>query len=278
MSLQKRTDYFAAADYEEALRALDGVYGMVLFEFAREVRSDRDVIVRNSVARAATMAKAIFRLWEIEDYQDCWILHRCLLERLFHLAHLRETDGFELFEAWSFLQQYEALNRVKSDPEFSRGLAGVEFSVTPEQKKRACVLSGNRPNWRRPKAEDVARRLDMRFLYRYGYDYASRHVHPMADDGVQDFYRITKLKPAPDFPDERVLLSNTILICTVLLQEALNASTLAWRRLLFDFIDELRSSLATGVKAYRVSFVKLAGMFEGQVPLGGNASSGEGAV
>jgi hypothetical protein len=37
-------------------------------------------------------------------------------------------------------------------------------------------------------------------LYQFGYDFASRLVHPMATDGHEDFYRITKLDPAPDFP------------------------------------------------------------------------------
>ena len=129
-------------------------------------------------------------------------LHRCLLDRLFHLSYLREKNEFELFEAWSFLEQYESLNRVRSDPEFGRNLDGVGFSVTTEQKERARTLSRDRPIWRRPKAEDVAKRLDMRFLYSYGYDYASRHIHPMANDGMQDFFTITKLKPAPDFPDQ----------------------------------------------------------------------------
>ena len=120
------------------------------------------------------------------------------------------------------------------------------------------MLSKNRPTWRRPKAEDVAKHLGMRFLYSYGYDYASTHVHPMANDGILDFFIITKLKRAQDFPDQRVLLSNTVLTGSMIVQQALNASTLAWRVLLFDFLDELRRCLEAGDMTYRHSFTERA--------------------
>ena len=74
------------------------------------------------------------------------------------------------------------------------------------------------------------------------------HVHPMANDGYQDFYAITKLSPAPVFPEQRSILSNTILVLTVLIQEGLNASSLSWRRILYDFIDEVRESLPMSVR------------------------------
>ena len=45
---------------------------------------------------------------------------------------------------------------------------------------------------------------------------------------------ITKLEPAPEFPDQRSALSNTLLVGTMIIQEGLNASTLAWRALVYD--------------------------------------------
>jgi hypothetical protein len=254
--------YLSVESYAEALETFHAISGIILFEFARQEQGERDVIIRNFIARTDMMARAVFRLWELQDYQDCWILHRCLLDRLFHLSHLQEHDQFEVFEAWSFLEQYNALNRVRSAPEFSGALESKMFNLTLDQKERAKVLSKNPPVWQRPKAEKVAKRLNMRFLYRFGYDFGSTHVHPMANDGQQDFFTITKLEPAPEFPDQRSVLSNTLLVGTMIVQQGLNASTLSWRALVYDFLDDLRRFLDTGSDDYKLTFVKLGRLIE----------------
>jgi len=89
-----RDHYLAVETYNETVQALHGICGLILFEFAREERGTRDLIIRNFIARTDMMVRAVFRLWELQDYQDCWILHRCLLDRLFHLFHLDQHDGF----------------------------------------------------------------------------------------------------------------------------------------------------------------------------------------
>lgn len=255
-------DYLPAEAYEKALGAFHAIVVILLFEFVRDKLGDRDTIIRNFIARADMMAQAVFRLWDLQDYQDCWILHRCLLDRLFHLWHLQQNDEFEVFEKWSFLEQYNAINRVRSDAEFSGALESKLFSLTPEQKERARALAKNPPAWQRPKGGNAAKGLNMRFLYRYSYDFGSTHVHPMANDGQQDFYTITKLEPAPDFPDYRSVLSNTLLVATILMQQGLNASTLSWRALVYDFLDDLRNFLDTGADEYKNSFIKLGSLFK----------------
>jgi hypothetical protein len=259
--------YLPVESYAEMMEAFHAIAGTLLFEFARHERDSRDVTIRNFIARADMMVRAVFRLWELQDYQDCWILHRCLLDRLFHLSHLQEHNEFQVFEAWSFLEQYKALNRVRSDPEFSGARESEMFCVTPENKKRAKELSRDPPVWRRPKAERVAKQLNMRFLYRFGYDFSSTHVHPMANDGQQDFFTITKLEPAPPFPDQRSVLSNTLLVGTMIVQEGLNASALSWRRIVYDFLDDLRLFLDTGADDYKLRFVKLGKLVQQNVRL-----------
>jgi len=259
--------YLPVESYAEALEVFHAISGSLLFEFARQKQGNRDIIIRHFIARADMMVRAVFRLWGPQDYQDCWILHRCLLDRLFHLSHLQEHDQFEVFEAWFFLEQYHALNRVRSDPEFSGVLDNKMFALTLEQKERAEVLAKNPPVWQRPKAEDVAKKLNMGFLYRFGYDFSSTHVHPMANDGQQDFFIITKLEPAPAFPDQRSVLSNTLLVGTMIVQQGLNASTLLWHALVYDFLDDLRRFLGTGAEDYKLSFVKLGKLIEQGVRL-----------
>lgn len=273
--------YLPVESYVEALEAFHGILGIILFQFAGEGRGRRDVIIRNFIARTDMMVRAVFRLWNLQDYQDCWILFRCLLDRLFHLSHLQEHNEFEVFEAWSFFERYKALNRVRSDQEFSGAVDSKMFGLTPEQKERAKLLSRNRPVWQRPKADEVAKQLNMRFLYLFGYDFGSTHVHPMADDGQQDFFTITKVEPAPEFPDQRSVLSNTLLVGMMIVQEGLNAGTLSWRAVVYDFIDDLRRFLDTGSDDYKLSFVKLGKLINQGLRLcetRGNSSNNVGSI
>lgn len=265
-------DYLTMSQYEEALGALHSIIVILLFEFARDERAVREIIIRNFIARTDMLAQSVFTLWKTGDYHDCWVLHRCLLDRLFHLHHLNSANEFEAFEARSFWEQYNALNRIRSNPDFREALKSDMFQVTDSQKERAKALSTNKPTWTRPKAEVVAAQMHLEMFYLYGYDFASTHVHPMANDGFEDFYTITKLQPKPIFPDQRSVLSNTLLVATMVVQEGLNASHMSWRTLVYDFLDELRNFLDNGTTEYRVTFLKLGELFKQNIALCGTSS------
>lgn len=182
--------------------------------------------------------------------------------RLFYLEHLATTNGFDAYEEWSFVKQYKALRRVQEDTQFPDAALDPAFHLTPDQVARAKALKKRAPEWRRPHAEAVAKALRMHFLYRYGYELASGHVHPMANDGVRDFYHITGLAPAPAFPNEIIVLSNTLLVSTMIIQSAMNASSLLWRRVVYDFVDAVREYLGDGGDTHTILFVKLGRALE----------------
>lgn len=258
-------------EYTKAADALHVLTGMLLFEFARHRETEiiRDQIARNFVARADVLVRGIFKLWEIPDYTACWVLHRTLLDRLFHLHDLNKKDQFDMFSDWSFKMQFEAAERLRSDPSMKGQVDGLVEEPTSERKARYHGLVKNPPAWRRPKAADAAREMDLTFLYRYGYDYASRYVHPMADDGQEDFYNITRLQPRPDFGESAatVVLSNSILIASMIDQEALNASTLSWMAVVYDAIDGVRNFLGTGTLDHHIPLAKVSAMFKENTPL-----------
>lgn len=206
--------------------------------------------------------KGVFALWDVGDFQNAWVIHRALIDRMFHLHWIGANNEFSAFDDWSFFEQYKAQNRIKSDHEFKHETVGWAYELNTEQKRRIKELSNNKPNWRRPKAEAAAKDMGMEFLYKYGYDYASTHVHPMANDGQQDFYTITGLEPSPRFPSQITVISNTILTSTMILQNALNHSSFKWRKILWDYIDEVRHLLDTGEPSYQLSFVKLEEIFK----------------
>lgn len=258
--LPSPTDCQGPEHYLNAIEAFQAYAGLTLFAFARQECSLRDTVIRNFIARSSTMLKSIGQLWQVDDYPDCWILHRCLMDRLFHLKHLDDTNGFDSFEAWSFFQQANALNGLFSDTESSKLEDLTSFRLTSEQKTRYAGMTSSQPQWKRPKAEDISKRLDMRFLYKFGYDYGSRHVHPMADDGNMDFYRITKLEPMPDFPDQSAVLSNSILVMTMIVQQGLNASHFRWRAIVYNFLSQMRKFLEDGSRDHEATLVTLREM------------------
>jgi len=170
--------------YFEAQETFNILVGTVLFELARYKLNKKDIIISNFIARANMITKAVYKLYGINDYQDCWILYRCLLDRLFHLYHLHDKNEFEVFEDWSFLEQYKAMNRLINHPQFDESKYKNIINQFVARKERGEYLLKNPPKWRRPKAKEIANKLNMDFLYMFGYDYGSTHVHPMANDGI----------------------------------------------------------------------------------------------
>jgi len=246
--------------YRAAADALYIVSGMVLFAFARYECDTKNIIIRNFVARTAITLKSVFALWDNQDYQNAWVIHRALVDRMFHLHSLGERNDFTVFDEWSFYEQYKAQNRVKSDELFKNQAVGWVYDLSEDQKDRIKALEKNKPVWKRPKAATVAKDMGMEFLYKYGYDYASTHVHPMANDGQQDFFTITGLEPAPRFPSNITVISNTLLTASMILQDAMNYSSFRWRKIVWDCISEIRSVLEVGGTPYQASLLKLAKM------------------
>ncbi len=235
--------------------------GMLLISLAKYECDSRNIIIRNFMARSAMTLKGILALWDISDFQSAWILHRSLLDRMFHLRSIGENDEFSEFDDWSFYQQYNAQNKVKSDPEFKHQATGWVYDLNNDQKNRARRLGEQKPTWRRPKAEAVAKKMDMQFLYSYGYDYASSHVHPMANDGQEDFFSITRITPPHPFPSNITVINNSTLAATMIFQDAINFSSFKWKKITWTFLEDIRVALQNGNPSYQMTFRRLSDAF-----------------
>lgn len=249
--------YLEASRYIEAANTVHGIVGACLFALARHDLDTKHQILRNTLARSSMSLKAVVTLWEASNVHDAWAVHRSLIERLLHITHLGATGSYEEFEKWSFLEQCKAQNSVRSDPKFKHEADHPAYKLTDEQRGRLKILSRSPPQWRRPRPEDVAKGMELGFLYKYGYDFASMHVHPMATDGEQDFFTITGLKPESEFPDQSAVLSNSLLAVTLVVQEALNQSAFRWRKVLWEYVDAVRCFLDDGDPSYRDLFVRV---------------------
>jgi hypothetical protein len=100
--------------------------------------------------------------------------------------------------------------------------------------------------------------LGMSFLYKFGYDYASRFLHPSATDGVYEFELLTGLGSKGDRGDQRIILHDAALAFTILLSEALNSGSLEWRSIIFDCVDAFRQALTGEALEYRQRLAKVA--------------------
>jgi len=235
--------------------ALGVVSTLVTFELANSATKAHN-ITRNFIARGKKTLDSIRLLWQTQAYSDCWSLHRTLIDRLFHLHVLGRDDSFEAFDGWSFVQQYEARNAVMSDREKAPKLVRKFWTPTDEQKARYRKLKDGAVKWERPKAEAAARSLGLPFLYKYGYDFASTHVHPMANDGEEEFKRATGLGEQPSL-EYRVILHNSVLAQVVLVQEAIRVVGVKWNPMLPDFLDAALEALLGKPERYKLIFLKI---------------------
>ena len=254
------SEFRTIAEYQIAAETLCRLSGRLLFGFAGTPTGTKGLVIQNFIARTIKMVRGILALWDMDDIQDCWILHRSLCDRYFHLVDIGRSDSYRTFDDWSFMRQYEAQNRVRSDTQFRDTIDPSHFTPTPEQKARYAALVKSPPQWKRPKAEDVAKRLSLPFLYTYGYDIASTHVHPMSTDGHEDFYSITRLEPTPDFPSQIAVIHNTLLFACLLVQEALNQSDLRSRAIVNEFLEHIMQHIETGSDLYKSTFLEIANL------------------
>jgi len=232
-----------------AVAAFHEVCRLILLAFAKYDLDLKNLTLRNFVARAAMMVRGIMNLWDLKDFQDCWILFRSMLDRLFHLVDIDENNRYESFDDWSFYEQYKFYHVMRSDTQFPDA-ANSQRPPTANEKARYDKLSKAPPKWKRPKAEDVAKSLDLPFLYKYGYDIASTHVHPMANDGLQDFFSITNLEPPRNFPDQRSVLQDSLLVGCLIVENSLSRCDFEWLGVIKRFFDSLMSHLNDGSDGY----------------------------
>ncbi|MFC2019211.1 DUF5677 domain-containing protein [Chloroflexota bacterium] len=243
--------------WKDKIDKLSVYTGMVLISLTKVSQDKRDLIIRNFIARGLACTLSILRLWQTNDEQGAWILHRTLIDRLFHLHTLIRKDCFSQFEDFSFVKTYEARERLLADldiinkiPANLRELQRANKARYQEIKTKGCL-------WSRPKAEDVAKEMNMWFLYNLGYDYGSTHIHPMAEDGENDYYLLItpeeKRKPLSD----DTVLRNSLIVQTMLIGEGMNGTTVRWRKIVYDFLDQLLHSLKDGNIQYAETFYKI---------------------
>jgi hypothetical protein len=233
-------------EHKDVLGLLEAFVTFVVLDITKLSGSVRDIIIRNFLARGLTLLQSILLLYEREDSDSGWILHRALIERLATLLALAQNDDFDVFEEWSFVNQFEGRRAVRDDQELGQRFRPYSLEDTPEERERYLHLKTKDVLWKPPRVKDIMTGR-YRILYRLGYDYGSRAMHSRAHDGTHDVHRLVRDAGLPQlsvFRDE-VLLYNSFLVFALLLWEAIGATTLTWDKTVGAFLFTLTQVVGT---------------------------------
>lgn len=256
------------SEIHKAIENFDIAIKTILYDIAKKAETKKDIFLRNSISKSCSILTSIQLLYRSSKYHDGWILYRTLVERLATIYYLNETDTYETFEQWSFIRNYEDQNTSRSDPRFKKILNDPAFRITKSMTKKYNEYKKLKAEWKRPKAEDMLNKEKLDFVYKYGFDYASKHVHPMSDDGLLEFHVLTKLEPNPyKDHDFSVLLNNSLIISTMILQTALNSMSLDFIAVVYNYIDAIRNVLKEDYMSYKQEFLKIGKLAEQRIPM-----------
>jgi hypothetical protein len=231
-------------NYSEIIEKIGIIIKWILLDISDKVESNKDVFLRNSLAKSFTLLESIQKLYRQELFNEGWILFRSLLDRLIYIYHLSENDLYDNFEDWTYLQKFKLRNDIRADERFKRVLKDPFFNINREESNKNKELKKKEIKWNKPEPRVILKKYGLDFLYKFGYYIASMHTHPMATDGEAEFHKLTGLEPNPykDF-DHTTLIKNSILINTLIQQVIFNNLDFRFRGLVYSFLEETRKNI-----------------------------------
>lgn len=257
---------------QELLETYDTGCTMLIFTLSNIEQTARNFILRNFAAKSLSQLKSVRLLNLSGQVFDCYIIYRSMLDRLAHLFYLGRTNTFAQFEQWSFMEQIEANNNALSDVTMKGRLDKSLFAASDAEKERYKSLKENGVTWKRPKAEAEFKSRDLHFLYKFGYNHASSHVHPMANDGMAEHDAMLRnsyktISNSLDNQAEIVLL-NSALVSSLIFRECLNLSNFRWMALTYDFLDAFNKAFVGEENEFQDKFDTIKSLVWQEVPLG----------
>jgi hypothetical protein len=74
-------NYLSESEYMQAVSTLTEFAKAILIAYVQCSSETRDSIIRNFIARSISALNGIIQLWRVQDYHDCWLLYRAILDR-----------------------------------------------------------------------------------------------------------------------------------------------------------------------------------------------------
>lgn len=226
----------------------------ILTELRTIVRDKKDIMFMYSLARAVVQIESIFKLYELKHLSDCLILYRTQVERLLTLYHLIDTDTIQEFDDWTFIQIFDIRNKAKSDREQNEHLNPKFWTENNQRIEKYQKLKKKGANWVRPNSkelEEISKRHGIHELFKYGYRGASGYVHPMANDGEEEFGLVINMKPKNHVElDTRPIINNSLVVFIFIVNFALDEMDFEWNEYVFKFFTACTDSIKNGTQEY----------------------------
>lgn len=249
--------------YKDSYRVLCHVCTGFILEL-HDQNSIQMLIVRNFLAKGVMFVRSIFQLWESTAIQECQVLYRCLVDRLFYLRKLISENSFQAFEDWSFAEQYDFHAELRADPRYKHQTDLLPPIPNSDRERRKSLK--NRLTWKKPEAKDMANDISRDYLYRYGFVYGSMHIHPYANDGQRDYETVTGLRSGTDWPSETYVLRNSVLVLWLMLSDTLHDLQIPISGYFRNFIEGFFDSLENNDQRYWGLYYELVESFKRNEP------------
>ncbi|HCE3433789.1 TPA: hypothetical protein NG611_004498 [Vibrio parahaemolyticus] len=231
-------NYFHTLEsYVSALQSFERVVEVIIRSSTDIVNEASQTLQINFTAKTVKQVRAVLALWHAECFDECYIIQRCILDRLFHLKDLNDKQCYDDFDDFSFYKTFQTYDKIRNDPSFSH-IKGL-LKPTKGESKRFQQLSKSKLKYQRPKAQHVAKKLELDFLYHQGYDWASTTVHPMFSDGEQDVRLLLQPSLKVEISQNLDVIHNSLLYAQLIVNEALVELNLIWRSTINKFMDAL---------------------------------------
>lgn len=241
---------------------------IILMEFGRELKSEdgdtKDRIPLNFLARTLRQLLVIQELVQGEFISDAWIIYRSLLERYFLFVYLCQARELEVFDDWCFKKMYEWENKIRSSEDLKDKPEMKNRNISAKQTQRYSMVSQDSRvlGWKRPKMEEIAKQMNLTFLYYAGYQHASGYVHPISTDGLNDYLCLMNRVSKADDSESAIILRNSRLITLLHMQHFMNQPEYNWRRIMYDLLDQLFGKMKDCQLEYSQTFQKVQALHQ----------------
>jgi hypothetical protein len=257
-----------ASDYFNVVEDFKILTQAILLLMTPLNKDKKDVFITYTISRNMILLESIAQLWENRHYNDCLILYRAQIDRLLHMYHLIDNNEIEVFDDWSFIQNFETRNNIKSNEQLKEYLIRDFWNEPKYRIERYKRLKQAKVIWRRPDLSKVAKARNVDYLYKFGYDMASGFVHPLSSDGELEFSLLTGLEKTNKIDlDYSAIIHNSIATYLLILHEGLSAVRYRWRSEFFDYVDSVQALLNGEESHHREILYDILKMFESKEAL-----------
>jgi hypothetical protein len=251
--------------------SLSQLVNYIIVELMAKADNKKVQLFMYSLARAVVQIDSIFTLYEKGYGSDSLILFRTQIERLLTLHYVIDNDSINEYDDYSFVQNFEARNNVKSDSKRNETLNQEFWRESKSRIERYQRLKKKGKFWERPKAyqlEEISKNHGIHELYKYGYNNASGEVHPLASDGFEELSLVSGIKPKNHQElDSRPIINNALVVFLAIVDLAIDEMGYGWRMEVFNFLKSYQQSIREGISKYEMDNQALWDLISNRVPI-----------